>query len=138
MPERVAPKRVSTSGDDAFPAAYVPTGLTKTDRKKQIQSIRKKTDRPMLASFTSRRSSWVTAFEKKYGQKITNTSWIAKHIMKKEGIQRILDKGMAAYYTSGSRPNQSKYAWAFARLASVIMGGPARRIDRSVWDKFRI
>ena len=44
---------------------------------------------------------------------------------------------MAAYYTSGSRPNQSKESWAFARLASVIMDGPARKVDKKIWENYK-
>ena len=42
---------------------------------------------------------------------------------------------MGAYYSSGSRPNQTPFSWGNARLASVIMGGPARKIDKKIWEK---
>jgi hypothetical protein len=27
--------------------------------------------------------------------------------------------------------------WARARLASVIMGGKARQVDKAIWDKYK-
>ena len=45
---------------------------------------------------------------------------------------------MGAYYSSGSRPNQTKHSWAYARLASVLMNGPARNYDNNIWIKYKI
>lgn len=124
--------------ENKLPKKYVPKSLTASDRKKQIKSIREKTDRPKLKSFQSKRSSWVEKFEKKYGKKITNKSWIDKNILKKEGQDLILKKGKGAYYSSGSRPNQTPFSWANARLASVIMGGNARKTDLVIWNKYKL
>jgi hypothetical protein len=120
-----------------IPKQYVPKSLTPADRKKQIKSIKEGKDRPKVDSFKSKRSSWAVKFEKKYGEKITNDAFISKNIISKTGINKILDKGRGAYYSSGSRPNQTADSWARARLASVIMGGPARRIDQDVWSKYK-
>ena len=49
-----------------------------------------------------------------------------------------MDKGFGAYFSSGSRPNQTPMSWSLARLASVIVGGPARKVDKSIWDKYKI
>jgi hypothetical protein len=117
---------------------YVPKTLTPADKKKQIKSIKEKTERPKLASFKSKRSSWAEKFEKKYGYKINQKAKIAKTILKMEGINKVLDKGRGAYYSTGSRPNQTAQSWALARLASVIMGGPARKVDKAIWDKYKI
>ena len=116
---------------------YVPKGLTKEDKKKQVESIKKGTDRPKLKSFQSKRSSWAEKFEKKYDFKISNKSRVTKEIITKTGYNKIVAKGMAAYYTSGSRPNQTPFSWGLARLASVIMGGPARKIDKTEWEKYK-
>ena len=119
------------------PQRYVPKGLTKADKEKQKKSILEKKPRPKLESFKSKRSSWATQFEKKYGTKISNKSFITKNIISKKGMDLILDKGKAAYYNSGSRPKQTATSWSLARLASVIMGGPARRVDKSIWEKYK-
>ncbi|ADX06405.1 hypothetical protein 162275902 [Organic Lake phycodnavirus 2] len=59
---------------------------------------------------------------------------INKELIKKTGCSRkilnkIVNKGMGAYYSSGSRPNQTAKSWGMARLASAITGGPASKVD---------
>jgi len=117
---------------------YVPSSLSVADRKKQIKSIKEKTERPKLKSFQSKRSTWAEKFENKYGYKINQKAKIAKEIISKEGIDQILAKGKGAYYSSGSRPNQTATSWSLARLASVIMGGNARKVDSDIWKKYKI
>ena len=120
-----------------IPKQYLPKSLTPADRKKQKESIVKKKARPKVDSFKSQRSSYVIRFEKKYGTKITNDDFINKNIITRTGIKKILDKGMAAYYNTGSRPNQTAQSWSRARLASVIVGGPARRVDNNIWEEYK-
>lgn len=115
---------------------YVPKSLSKKDKEKQIKSIKEGTDRPKV-DYKTRRSSHVVKFEEKYGKKITDDKYISKNIISKTGIDKILDKGMGAYYSSGSRPNVTKEQWARARLASVIMGGSARKVDIDIWEKYK-
>lgn len=122
----------------SYSSKYVPKNLTESDKKKQIKSIKEKTDRPKLDSFKSKRSTHVEKFEKKYGTKITNEKFINNTILKKEGQLQILKKGMGAYYSSGSRPNQTPQSWAYSRLASVIMNGSARKVDKKIWDKYKL
>jgi len=124
MPPKINPK-------------YVPKSLTPADKKKQIKSIKEGKPRPKVDSFKSKRSSYVVAFEKKYGTKITNKAFIYKNIISKTGVDKIIAKGIAAYYSSGSRPNQTPASWSNARLASVIMGGAARRVDKAIWEKYK-
>ena len=123
--------------DRKIPKQYLPKGLTASDRKKQKESILKGKVRPKVDSFKSKRSSHVVAFEKKYGVKITDDKFIDKNIIRRAGIKKILDKGRGAYFSSGSRPNQTPESWSRARLASVIMGGKARQSDRKIWDEFK-
>ena len=117
---------------------YIPDSLTAKDKVKQINSIIKKTDRPKLKSATTKRSSHVVKFEKKYGYKINELGKIYKNIISKTGTDKIIEKGMGAYYSSGSRPNVSARSWAYARLASVIMNGGARKVDKDIWDKYKV
>ncbi len=116
---------------------YLPDSLTKADRAKQKKSIEEKKERPKVKSFKSKRSSHVERFEKRYGYKINNLTRISKEIISRTGINKILDKGMGAYYSAGSRPNQTARSWSLARLASVIMGGPARKVDMAIWEKYK-
>jgi hypothetical protein len=120
-----------------LPKKYVPASLSASDRKKQIESIKKGTIRPKV-DFDSRRSPLVKQFEEKYGYKINNFKRISKEIMKQKGIDLVMKKGRGAYYTAGSRPNQTPESWALARLASVLLGKKARKIDQAIWDKYKI
>ena len=86
---------------------YLPKSLTPSDRKKQLKSIQAGTDRPKLKSYKSKRSSHAVNFENKYKTKITDINFVKKNIIRKEGIDKILSKGRGAYYSSGSRPNQT-------------------------------
>ncbi len=117
---------------------YVPKSLSKKDKEKQVKSIKNKTIRPKLKSFKSKRSSHTIAFEKKYGVKITNVKWIAKNLLRKKGIDLVLSKGRGAYFSSGSRPNQTPSSWAYARLASVLLKRKAYKIDKSIVDKYKV
>ena len=44
-------------------------------------------------------------------------------------LRRIVKKGEGAYYSSGSRPNQTPQSWGIARLGSAITGGNASKVD---------
>lgn len=120
----------------AYNKKYVPKTLTEKDKQTQKKSIREKTERPKLESFKSKRSPFVERFEKKYGFKITDKSKIAKSLMTMTGINKVLEKGRGAYFSSGSRPNQTKDSWAFARLASVLLFGKAANVDRNELLKY--
>jgi hypothetical protein len=121
----------------SIPKKYLPDSLTKEDKAKQKKSIEEGKDRPKVDSFKSKRSKWVIQFEKKYGTNIMDDDFIIKNIISKDGLKQILAKGIAAYYNSGSRPNQTKESWSRARLASVILDGPARKIDKNIWEKYK-
>ena len=121
-----------------LPKTYIPKTLSKEDKKKQEKSILEKKERPKLESFKSKKSGWVEKFEKKYNKKITDKSWINKNIIKSKGQDEIMSKGKGAFYSSGSRPNQTSFSWAYGRLASVIMNGKARNIDKKIWEKYKI
>ena len=118
------------------PETYV-KGLKGNDRKKQIESIFLKKNRPKT-DFKSKRSGWVKKFEDKYGTKITDKEFIHKNIITKTGQEKIIMKGKGAYYSSGSRGNQTPFSWGYARLGSVIMGGNARKIDKDIWLKYKV
>jgi len=115
---------------------YVPTSLSKRDKERQIKSIEQGTERPKV-KYRTKRSNHVVDFEKKYGYKITDPR-VSKEIIRGEGIKLIYDKGIAAYFNAGSRPNVTPSQWKYARLASVILGRGARRTDKAIWDKYKI
>lgn len=128
---RVSGKKV----ERVVPRRYVPKGLTEADRKKQVSSIIKGKERPKIKSFENKRSPWAVKFEKKYGFNIKDKR--VESIISRTGIKKILDKGRGAYYSSGSRPNQTADSWAYARLASVLMNGPARKVDKDIYQKYK-
>jgi len=116
--------------------------LSRRDRVKQKKNLIKSRkmykkgvyiDRPKLKSYPKKRSAHIVKFEKKYNHKITDKDFIDKNIISTKGQNKILKKGRGAYYSSGSRPNQSSNSWAYARLASVITGGKARKVDNKIW-----
>ena len=102
---------------------YIPDSLSAKDKKKQAKSIKEGKDRPKV-DYKSKRSSWVTKFEDKYNHKITAKSWIDKNLMKKEGQEQSI--------------NVTATQWGLARLASVILGGPARKVDLKIWEKYKV
>lgn len=117
------------------PAGYL-KGLKGKERQAQIKSIFEGKMRPKTSAPT-KRSSWTTKFEKKYGHKISDEKWIHDNIITRAGQKQIIKKGMGAYYSSGSRPNQTPMSWGLGRLASVILNGPSRRIDKNIWLKYK-
>ena len=117
------------------PATYL-KGLKGKERKAQIKSFFEGKDRPKTSA-KSKRSGYTKRFEDKYGVKISDKEYIHKNIITRTGQQKVIDKGMGAYYSSGSRPNQTPTSWGLARLASVILNGPARRIDKNIWNKYK-
>ena len=50
----------------------------------------------------------------------------------------VVKKGKGAYYSSGSRPNQTASSWGKARMYSYIMGGPTRKVDKHITDKYNV
>lgn len=117
---------------------YVPKSLSASDKKKQVRSIIQGTKRPKLDSATTRRSPHVVSFEKKFGYKITDPR-VTKELIRPEGKRQIIARGKAAYYSSGSRPSQTPSSWSLARLAAVLStNGAARRVDREIYNKYKI
>ncbi len=128
------------------PVRYVPTGLSSSDRKKQIQMLvssrksykkNKYQTRKPLQSFKSKSSNHIVHARKMYN--IENIS-PNKELSHKTGcsidaLRKIVSKGEGAYYSSGSRPNQTAQSWGFARLASAITGGKSAAVDYDIIDK---
>ena len=50
-------------------------------------------------------------------------------------LKKIVNKGAGAYFSSGSRPNQTGQSWGLARLASSITGGKAAAVDYDIINK---
>ena len=52
-----------------------------------------------------------------------------------ESLEKIVKKGEGAYYSSGSRPNQTPQSWGIARLASSITSGKSAAVDFDILEK---
>ena len=50
----------------------------------------------------------------------------------KTALAKIINKGAGAYYSSGSRPNQTAQSWGIARLASALTSGKAGAVDYTI------
>lgn len=67
---------------------------------------------------------------------ITPSSQLAnKTGCKLSALRKIVNKGEGAYYSSGSRPNQTAKSWGIARLASSITSGNSALVDFDIMDK---
>ena len=124
----------------SLPRQYV-GGLAQAQAKQQKALIRKSQreyestglvkERPKVSDKPTPRSSHATKFEKKYGYKISELDKVKRDFPDTD-VDEILAKGRAAYASSGSRPNVTPEQWAKARLASVLTGGKALKIDKDL------
>tara|TARA_B000000441_G_C21747431_1_gene358962 strand:- start:1509 stop:2414 length:906 start_codon:yes stop_codon:yes gene_type:complete len=129
-------KRRKTS----VPKRYVPKQLSKKDKKKQARELKKSRKaykkgkyhtRKKMKSFKSKVSPHIIKARKMYKiDKIKPTRKLAKATKcKLKGLKRMFKKGQGAYFSSGSRPNQTGHSWGYARMASAITGGKASAVD---------
>lgn len=125
---------------------YVPKRLTKKDKVKQAKMINKSKKmyknkkyftRKKLKSFKSKKSNHVLNAQRIY--KVDNIK-ASKELSRKTGcsvntLRKIVKKGQGAYFSSGSRPNQTAHSWGRARLASSITSGKAAAVDYKLLEK---
>jgi DNA-binding Xre family transcriptional regulator len=125
---------------------YIPKRLTKKDKYSQKRELIKSRKlykkgrfytRRKMPSFTSKKSKHIINAEKMYHiKKIGSTNELAKATgCSKKALAKIINKGEGAYFSSGSRPNQSAQSWGIARLASSITAGKAAAVDYSILEK---
>lgn len=131
----------------SVPKRYVPKQLSKKDKKKQARELRKSRTaykkgkyhtRKKMKSFKSKVSPHIIKARKMYKvDKITPNKKLAKACgCKMEGLRKIVKKGQGAYFSSGSRPNQTGHSWGYARMASAITGGKAAGVDYNILEKY--
>ena len=125
---------------------YLPKKLTKKDKKKQINMLLKSKKmykqgqyftRKSVKSFKSKPSSHVIKAKKMYDvNKIGATNELSKKTgCSKLALSKIINKGEGAYYSSGSRPNQTPQSWGIARLASSLTSGKSGAVDYNILIK---
>ena len=129
-----------------FPKKYT-AKLSRKDKKKQLKQLKRSTSsykkgkymtRKKLKSFKEKKSNWTEKFHKLYPKAKT-----LKQIEKATGIPKktlmaVKKKGMGAYYSSGSRPNQTPQSWGKARMYAYILGSPTRKVDHHITKKYNV
>lgn len=127
------------------PLRYLPAKLTRKDKKKQAQMLLKSRKlykshkyftRKKVASFKSKPSPHIADAIRIYKLKQGNVK-PSQELVKATGctlgaLNKIVQKGEGAYFSSGSRPNQSAQSWGLARLASSVTGGKAAAVDYKI------
>lgn len=129
-----------------LPIRYVPSKLTSKDKQKQIDMILKSKKmykknkyftRKPIASYKSKTSNHILNARKIY--KIQNIMPTKELSLKTgctiESLNEIVKRGEGAYYSSGSRPNQTAQSWGISRLASAISAGKAASVNFNILDK---
>jgi hypothetical protein len=125
------------------PIRYLPRVLTKNDKQKQIKMLKKSKKlykkhkyytRNKLSSYKNKKSNHISNARKIYNiQNITpNTELAEKTGCKLSALKQIVKKGEGAYYSSGSRPNQTPQSWGLARLASSLTSGKSAAVDYDI------
>jgi len=123
------------------------SNLSRKDKKKQLKSLKKSqrsykrgkyVPRPKLKSFKEKKSSWTQKFHKLHPDAKTLKQISDVTGIPKPALSAVKRKGMGAYYSSGSRPNQTAESWGLARMYSYILGGPTRKIDHHITEKYNV
>jgi DNA-binding Xre family transcriptional regulator len=129
-----------------IPIRYLPKNLSKKDKKKQVQMLLKSRKlykkhnyytRKQVPSYKSKTSKHILNARKIYGIQNIKPS---KELAAKTGcsiaaLKKIVNKGAGAYFSSGSRPNQTAQSWGLARLASSITAGKSAAVDYNILDE---
>lgn len=129
-----------------FPMKYLPKNLTKKDKKTQIKMLIKSKILYNKKQYYTRRK--VSSYKNKKSKHILNALKIyniksitpSKELSLKTGcslsaLNEIVKKGEGAYYSSGSRPNQTPQSWGLGRLASALTSGKAAAVDYDIIEK---
>lgn len=129
-----------------LPIRYVPKNLTQKDKQNQIKMLIKSTKlyknhkyytRKNISSYKNKKSNHLSNARKIYNIKtiMPNKELALKTGCKLEALNLIVKKGEGAYYSSGSRPNQTPQSWGLARLASSLTSGKSAAVDYDIIEK---
>jgi hypothetical protein len=128
------------------PRRYLPPSLSLKDKKKQSKMLIKSKKlykkkqyytRKKVKSFHSKTSNHILNARKTYN---IDSIVPSKELSRATGcsldsLQKIVNKGEGAYFSSGSRPNQTAQSWGIARLASAITAGKAAAVDYNILEE---
>lgn len=128
------------------PLKYLPKRLSRKDRKiaaieltksRKLYKRGKYYTRRQVASYPHKTSQHIANAQRIYGTRDIRPSreLAAKTGCSIKALQAIVKKGQGAYFSSGSRPNQTAHSWGYARLASAVTGGKSAVVDFDILDK---
>jgi len=126
-----------------FPKRYLPKTLSRKDKIKQANMLIKSKKlykkhkyytRDKLPSYKNKKSTHIENARRIYNiQTITPNKELAlKTGCTISALNQIVKKGEGAYFSSGSRPNQTAQSWGLARLASAITSGKSAAVDYDI------
>ena len=129
-----------------LPTKYLPSLKEIKDSAKQVKMLMKSRKqykkgkfftRKKIKSYKSKPSNHITDARKIYGiQNITPNNELARKTgCSLSALKKIVRKGQGAYFSSGSRPNQTSQSWCLARLASSITAGKSAAVDYDILEK---
>jgi len=130
----------------SIPQRYIPKSLSESDTLKQYKNILKSRKlytrgkyykRPKVKTFKSKKSNHVANAKRIYDIEHfgANRELSRKTHCSLKTLKKIVNKGRGAYYSSGSRPNQTPDSWGIARLASAVTGGKASVVDYKLLEE---
>ena len=127
-----------------IPTRYIPNSLSKKDKQQQMNMILKSRKLYKKGKYFTRKKVDYPHTTSKHiinARKLYNIETIrpTKELALKTGcsidaLDQIVKKGQGAYYSSGSRPNQTSQSWGLARLASAITAGKASLVDYNILE----
>ena len=126
-----------------FPIRYLPKMLSSADKQKQVAMLLKSKKlykkgkyytRKNVASYKHKKSNHLANTRRIYGidRVVPNPDLAQKTGCSIEALEKIVKKGEGAYYSSGSRPNQTPQSWGLARLASSLTAGKSAAVDYDI------
>ena len=129
-----------------IPIRYLPKKLTRKDKKKQLNMLLKSRKmykqnkyytRKIVSSYKNKKSNHISDASRIYNIKnITPNQELAQKTgCSLSALKQIVKKGEGAYFSSGSRPNQTAQSWGLARLASSLTAGKAAAVDFDIISK---
>ena len=144
-----------------IPIRYLPAALSNKDKQAQIRMLQKsrrlyrgridkrRIDKRRIdkkRQFYTRKA--LPSYKSKVSRHILNARKIygVDHILPNKilsmatgcsvnAMKKIVKKGEGAYFSSGSRPNQTAQSWGLARLASAITAGKSAAVDYKILEK---
>jgi hypothetical protein len=117
-----------------YPLRYVPYGLSVSDTRKQVNGLERSKRNYKKGIYTPRPKVKYPHKTSKFIKKVHLSMKPTRALSRESGcplrvLKAIVKKGEGAYYSSGSRPNQTAQSWGYARLASSLTGGKAAAVD---------